>query len=118
MADGLPPSASVVPEPAAPRPRQPRRQSLVIGGLLILIGAILLAGQFVRIDVGHDGWPFFVIAPGVVILFLALTARGVVSEGLAVLGSIITVSGLILLYQNATDHFESWAYAWALVFPG
>jgi hypothetical protein len=25
--------------------------------------------------------------------------------------------GVILLYQNATDHFESWAYAWALVFP-
>jgi hypothetical protein len=118
MADGLPPSAPLVQEPAAPRPRQPRRQSTVLGGLLILIGAILLAGQFVRIDVGHYGWPFFVIAPGVVILFLALTARGIVSEGLAILGSIITVSGLILLYQNATDHFESWAYAWALVFPG
>ena len=23
----------------------------------------------------------------------------------------------ILLYQNTADHFESWAYAWALVFP-
>jgi len=91
---------------------------MVLGGLLVVIGAILLAGQFVRIEIGHYGWPFFVIAPGVVILFLALTARGAVSEGLAILGSIITVSGLILLYQNSTDHFESWAYAWALVFPG
>jgi predicted small integral membrane protein len=26
--------------------------------------------------------------------------------------------GLVLLYQNATDRFESWAYAWALVGPG
>jgi predicted small integral membrane protein len=26
--------------------------------------------------------------------------------------------GLVLLYQNATDHWESWAYAWALVGPG
>jgi hypothetical protein len=25
--------------------------------------------------------------------------------------------GVILLYQNTVDHFESWAYTWALVFP-
>jgi hypothetical protein len=49
---------------------------------------------------------------------VALTARGALGEGLAILGSIITVTGLILLYQNATDHFESWAYAWTLIFPG
>jgi hypothetical protein len=119
MADGPSPSAPAAQEPATSRaPHQPRRQSSLLGGLLVLIGAILLAGQFVRLDVGHYGWPFFVIAPGLVILFLALTARGPVGEGLAILGSIITLSGLILLYQNATDHFESWAYAWALVFPG
>jgi len=86
--------------------------------LLVLIGAILLIGQFVRVDIGHYGWPFFVIAPGVLLIVVALTARGAVSEGLAIAGSIIAVSGLILLYQNSTDHFESWAYAWALVFPG
>jgi hypothetical protein len=91
---------------------------MVLGGVLVLVGAILLLGQFVRIDVGHYGWPFFVIAPGVAILFVALTARGALGEGLAILGSIITVTGLILLYQNATDHFESWAYAWTLIFPG
>jgi hypothetical protein len=91
---------------------------MVLGGLLVLIGVILLLGQFVQVDVGHFGWPFFVIAPGVVILVVALTARGAVSEGLAIPGSVITMTGLILLYQNATDHFESWAYAWALVFPG
>jgi hypothetical protein len=91
---------------------------MVLGGLLVLIGAILLVGQLVRLDVGHYGWPFFVIAPGAVILFVALMARGALGEGLAILGSIITVTGLILLYQNATDHFESWAYAWTLIFPG
>jgi hypothetical protein len=31
---------------------------------------------------------------------------------------VVTVVGLVLLYQNATDRFESWAYAWALVGPG
>src|SRR5256884_6795964 len=35
--------------------RGPRRPSMVLGGLLVLIGAILLAGQFVRVDVGHYG---------------------------------------------------------------
>jgi hypothetical protein len=100
----------------SPTPR--RRQSMILGGLFVLIGAVLLAGQFVRVDLGHYGWPFFVIAPGILILFVALTARGAVSEGLAILGSIITVSGLLLLYQNATGHFESWSYGWALVFPG
>src|ERR1700682_1601009 len=98
--------------------RQSFRPSMVAGGLLVLIGALWLLGQFVNIDVGHYGWPFFVIAPGIVILFLALTSRGALGEGLAILGSIVTVTGLILLYQNATDHFESWAYAWALIFPG
>src|SRR3989440_4888262 len=106
-------------EPVISQPaRPPRRQSMVLGGLLVLIGAVLLAGQFVRVDVGHYGWPFFVIAPGVLLLLIALTSPGVVGEGLAIAGSIITVTGLILLYQNSTDHFESWAYAWALVFPG
>jgi len=115
MAEGPPPSPRDVPPPAI---RQPRRPSTVLGGLLVLIGALLLAGQFVRVDIGHYGWPFLVIGPGVVILFIAITATGAISEGLAILGSVITVTGLLLLYQNATDHFESWAYVWALVVPG
>ena len=107
------------PGPVISQPtRGPRPPSMVLGGLLVLIGAILLAGQFVRVDIGHFGWPFFVIAPGILILFVALTARGALSEGLAIFGSIVTVSGLILLVQDATDHYESWAYAWTLIFPG
>ena len=119
MAERPPANVPGAPGPAisAP-PRRGRRQSTVVGGLLVLIGAILLAGQLVRIDVGHYGWPFFVIVPGVVILFVALTARGAISEGLAILGSIVTMTGLILLFQDATNHYESWAYVWALVFPG
>jgi hypothetical protein len=98
--------------------RRPRRPSVVLGGLLVLLGAVLLVGQLVSIDVGHYGWPLFLIAPGLAILYVALMARGALGEGLAILGSIITVTGLILLYQNATNHFESWAYAWTLIFPG
>jgi len=97
-------------------PRRPP-QAAILGGLLIVVGALLLLGQFVRIDVGHYGWPLFVLVPGVLLLVVALTASGALSEGLAIAGSSVTMSGLILFYQNATDHFESWAYAWALVFP-
>jgi hypothetical protein len=119
MAERPPANAPSAPGPAINEPpRRGRRQSTVVGGLLVLIGAILLAGQLVRIDIGHYGWPFFVIVPGVVILFVALTARGAISEGLAILGSIVTMTGLILLFQDATNHYESWAYVWALVFPG
>jgi energy-coupling factor transporter transmembrane protein EcfT len=119
MAEGPPAGAPAAQRPVISEPpRHARRPSMVLGGLLVLIGAILLAGQFVRVDVGHYGWPFFVIAPGVLILVAALTARGAFSEGLAILGSIVTMTGLILLFQAATNHFESWAYAWALVVPG
>jgi hypothetical protein len=111
---------AVPPQGRAPnRPDRWRpRQSTALGGLLILVGAILLLGEFVRVDVGHYGWPFFVIAPGVLLIVMAVTSRGFLGEGLAIAGCIVTVTGLILLYQNSTDHFESWAYAWALVFPG
>jgi len=119
MAEGPPANPPGAPGPAVSQPsRRGRRQSTVVGGLLVLIGAILLAGQFLRVDIGHYGWPFFVIVPGLVILFVALAARGAVSEGLAILGSIVTLTGLLLLFQDATDHYESWAYAWALVVPG
>ena len=119
MAEGPPANAPGAPGPAISQPpRRGRHQSTVVGGLFVLIGAILLAGQFVHVDIGHYGWPFFLIVPGLVILFVALTASGAVSEGLAILGSIITVTGLVLLFQDGTDHYESWAYAWALVFPG
>jgi hypothetical protein len=29
---------------------------------------------------------------------------------------VVTIVGLVLLVQNATDRFETWAYAWTLVF--
>src|SRR2546427_12232268 len=102
MAEGLPPSAPVVQGPATSQtPVRQRRQSTVLGGLLVLIGAILLIGQFVRVDIGHYGWPFFVIASGVLLIVVALTARCPVDGGLAIAGSIIAECELILLDQDA-----------------
>ena len=30
-------------------------------------------------------------------------------------GAIVTTVGLLLLYQDLNGHYESWAYAWALI---
>jgi len=119
MDEGAPPSAPVLPGPGPSRPDSGRpRQSTLIGGILVVIGAVFLIGQIVHVDIGHYGWPFVIIILGVVLLLGALTSRGFASEGLAILGSITAMTGLILLVQNSTGHFSSWAYTWALIFPG
>lgn len=33
------------------------------------------------------------------------------------LGCLITMTGLLLFYQNLTGHWASWAYAWMLIAP-
>jgi hypothetical protein len=88
-----------------------------LGVLLIALGALFLAGQAVGFDLGHFGWPFFFIIPGLAVFGIGLAAGGPTGERMTPLGAAVTMTGLILLYQNAADHFESWAYAWALAFP-
>ena len=88
----------------------------VLGGILIVLGLVLFAGQQLNFDIRAAAWPFYVIAPGVAMAALGLTQRR--GSGLTIAGSIVTMVGLVLLYQNATNHWESWAYAWALVGPG
>jgi hypothetical protein len=88
----------------------------VLGGLLIVVGLVFFIGQWLDIDWSAATWPFYVIAPGLAMLTFGLTQRD--GSGLTVAGSIVTIVGLVLLYQNASDHWESWAYAWALVGPG
>jgi O-antigen/teichoic acid export membrane protein len=113
----------VAPAPAAPAtqsPAEPHRRgssgTAVLGGLLIVVGLVFFVGQWLDVDWGAATWPFYVIAPGLALLAFGLTQRD--GSGLTVAGSIVTIVGLVLLYQNATDHWESWAYAWALVGPG
>jgi hypothetical protein len=55
--------------------------------------------------------------PGVLLFVFALTTGGSAGEGLAIFGSVVTMTGTLLLYQNTFGHFQSWAYAWALVAP-
>ncbi len=93
------------------------RGSTGLGVILIAIGLVFLLGQATGLELGSFGWPFFVIVPGVVLLAYGLVEARRPAGGLAIPGMIVTTVGLLLLYQNATGHWESWAYAWALVAP-
>jgi len=103
-------------EPIQPQPRGGSQGATVLGVALIVLGLLFFAGQALNMDIGEAAWPFYVIAPGVALVTLGLTQRR--GSGLTIAGSVVTMVGLVLLYQNATDRFESWAYAWALVGPG
>jgi hypothetical protein len=95
--------------------RRWRGGETALGGLLVLLGVLVLLGQALELDVGEVGWPFFVIVPGLGLLGLGLAAPGRLGEVLAIVGGVVTMAGLVLLVQNATDRFDTWAYAWTLV---
>lgn len=101
--------------------RGQRWTGLVVGGLLIVGGLVLLAAQlggFALSDyLGGLGWPAFVLLPGLALLGLGLLLGEEPGVGLAIAGGIVTTIGLLLWYQDATDHWSSWAYGWALVAP-
>jgi hypothetical protein len=96
--------------------RRWRGGEAALGGLLVLLGIGVLLGQALELELGRVGWPFFVIVPGLGLLGLGLATAGRLGEVLATVGGVVTMAGLVLLVQNATDRFETWAYAWTLVF--
>ena len=114
------------PEPAASDPspdaaRAPERVTssqspgLGLGAVLVVVGLLLFAGQLLDIGLDDVGWPIIVVAIGAVILALGLFVNR--EQGMVIGGTVVTTVGLVLTYQNATDHWQSWAYAWALVGP-
>jgi hypothetical protein len=104
-------------EPASTdqRPSSPASPALTLGAILIIIGLLLFVAQLTGFTVGELGWPMIIVGIGVVLLAVGLFVNR--EEGLVVAGTITTTVGLVLLYQNETGHWASWAYAWALVGP-
>ncbi len=100
------------------RPARGGAAGAAFGVAMIVIGGLWLAGRTLDVDVWDYGWPLFIILPGAVLLIVGLAARGAAATAAMVPGAIITMVGLVLLYQDANDHYESWAYAWALISPG
>lgn len=100
-----------------------RNRSQLGGGLvLVLLGAALLAVQVVPslktwIETSIDwtsSWALIVVGVGVLLLFLGLLLG---APGMAVPACIVGGIGGLLYWQNATGHWETWAYAWTLI-PG
>ncbi|HOU24673.1 MAG TPA: hypothetical protein PLN42_10560 [Anaerolineae bacterium] len=92
--------------------------ALFFGLGLIGLGGLLLLGELFHLNFWGLLWPFFIIGPGVLLFALSLFAgSGGGGEALAIVGGIITTVGLILFFQNATDLWATWAYAWALIAP-
>ncbi len=89
---------------------------LIVGVGLIGLGMLFLLAEVLRINLWGYIWPFFIIIPGL-IFFIAMVLGGKSAAPLAIPGSLITILGLLLFYQTLFNHFESWAYAWALIFP-
>ncbi len=102
-------------QPSSGREPSSANPGLALGAILVVVGLILFAGQAVDIGIGDLGWPSWIIGAGVALLLVGLLL--VKEQGIVVGGTVATVVGLVLLYQEATDHWESWAYAWALVGP-
>jgi len=87
---------------------------LVGGTLLIIFGLLALAGNLFRsVDWGFL-WPFVIIGIGV-LFFAAMFAGGKSASGFAIPGSIVGGIGLVLLYQNLANHWESMAYFWTFI---
>jgi hypothetical protein len=91
------------------------RGALVVGALLIVLGAAALAIQASGLTIG---WPAWVILPGLAMLVAAFALPEPGGSGLAAAGGVVTAVGTVLAVQDATGTYASWAYAWALVAPG
>jgi hypothetical protein len=93
--------------------------AILIGAALVVVGIAILALRQAGVDIGSmfdaGSWPLLIVVPGVVLLassFLVAPDRGL---GFAIAGAVVTTVGMILAYQQASDHWESWAYVWALI---
>ncbi len=94
------------------------RSNVAVGLLLILVGAYFLARQFFPLlpiwRFSDFSWQFYIIGAGILLLLLGLVTG---APSLAVPAALVSGIGALLYWQDKTNNWESWAYAWALI-PG
>lgn len=90
---------------------------LIIGIILVAIGALSLFGRFFAFMNWNNLWPLLIVAVGLA-FFIGMLLGGKSLGGLAVPGSILITVGLILFALNAINRWEAWSYAWALIIAG
>lgn len=104
--------------------RTTRSSTANLGILLIVVGIVILALQYVHIDLSRLPerwaeltWPLRIIIPGLALFVVGLVLPDRAGEGLTGFGLVAAAVGTLLWYQSVTGTWETWAYAWALVFP-
>jgi hypothetical protein len=90
-----------------------------MGGLFLIgLGVMFLLGQFLSFNIWHYMWPFLIVGLGLSFFGgMVLGGREGSTGGLAIPGSLFVMLGLIFFFQTITNHWASWAYAWALLAP-
>ncbi|HEX5013517.1 MAG TPA: hypothetical protein VFV72_05085 [Candidatus Limnocylindrales bacterium] len=101
-------------------PREDRGRGLaLLGAVALVLGVIAFALEQLSVDVaswlGGSGWTLFIIVPGVVLLVASIVLDEDPAKATSIAGAVVTTVGLLLLYQDQTAHYESWAYAWTLI---
>ena len=89
-----------------------KRDNLVWGIILILVGAGFLLNQFFPGLFGWFSWPWILVAIGGIFFLASLIGR---VGGLMIPALILLGLGGIFLYQSATGNWDSWSYIWALL---
>jgi hypothetical protein len=107
-----PPYVDAVPYPPAPRRSG---SSAPLGIVLVVVGLFALLVVLSGVDLTENGWPLFILIPGLTLLVVGFISFGAVA---AIPGGIVTMLGLVLAYSNSTGDWPIWTYAWALVVPG
>ena len=110
------PTPPLVAPPASEASTSNSRTSVVVGGILILIGAIFLFVNVFQINFGQV-WPiiFFIIGAGFYLPVLLLPRERQNLAGLLVPGTILFGLGVIFFYNILAANWGAWAYIWTLI---
>ena len=90
--------------------------TLIMGVLLVALGIVFLVASLLGSNVVGTWWPLFIIVVGL-LFFAPLFLREASWGAFAIPGSVLTMTGVVLLFQNLFDAWQTWAYAWALIAP-
>jgi len=117
LAPEPPPSAPPPPHVnAVPYPAKPRRggSSAALGIVLVVVGLFALLVVMSGVDLTENGWPLFIIIPGLTLMVVGFVSVGAVAT---IPGGIVTMLGVVLAYTNSSGDWPLWAYGWSLVIP-
>ena len=99
--------------PYAPK-KSGGNSTAALGIVLVVVGLFALLIVLSGVDLTQNGWPLFIIIPGLTLLIVGFVSFGAVAT---IPGGIVTMLGLVLAYANFSGDWPVWAYAWSLVIP-